>query len=302
MTLVATADITAELIVELLREAGLDADLLDGRARLRSPHFDLHFTPGPWLHAEAVWAGELSAHDYVRTIVALNTAQRGTAPRMLIDAPAGAAGGLAPVLKADSGALEARARVVYPLGAGATRAQLSSFIAVACEAGIALTREFHALYPERSPRVRGQRFSIPVTEAEAAERISVPRVATWFRNQGVSDVPYDGDTGSIGLELGEVPVDIILSEPDWLSVVAAVPLAADRTVEATEALHLCNRANIDSDLSGIIMHTEADEVRFLARVSVPVRAGLNDAQLAQALTDGVGGAVAQVQAVLHQLH
>ena len=302
MTLVDTSDITAEFLLGLLRDSGLEADIDGGRARLRSPHFDLFLTPGPWLRAEAVWVGELSARDYVRTTVALNSAQRGTAPRMLIDAPAAAAGGLVSVLKADSGELEARARVVYPLGAGATRAQLTSFIAVACEAGIALTREFHALYPERSPRVRGQRFTVAVAEAEAAEKISVARVAGWFLDQGVSEVPYDEDTGSIGFELGDVPVDIILSEPDWLSIIAAVPLPPGRNLEATETLHLCNRANIDSELSGIIMHTEADEVRFVSRVSVPVRAGLNDSQLAQALTDGVGGAVAQVQAVLHQLH
>ena len=50
------------------------------------------------------------------------------------------------------------------------------------------------------------------------------------------------------------------------------------------------------------MIKQHDLLGILAHVAVPVRAGLNDSQLDQALNGGVVGATAQMRAVLNQLN
>lgn len=301
------AEITAERIVELLHREQVDAVARTGDVFIPTTHFDLVITPGDWLIARATWAGELNTADYIRSLVALNAANNAAPmPKFTIDTPAKHARDLVAVLKADEGPLEVSAALVYPLGDGATDAQLTSFIAEALNSGIRLTREFHALYPERSPQEPGETFRIGVADAAPGHGVTPERVEQWFMAQGVAEAPFDPDTTCISLSLDEMPVDIDFDDPEVLQVQASMLLPgspdAQGDIDATAFLHLCNRANLDSILSGISMIKQHEILGIISRVAVPVRAGLNDSQLDQALNGGVVGATAQMRAVLHQLN
>ena len=285
------------MLSNVLTSAGLDPHQSGDAIVVESAHFTLTFTWDEWLRAQATWVGELSASDYVRSIVAINSAHDARAtPKMMLDAPTG----LTTVLKADKGQLQAFAVEALPIGDGLSEAQLAGFVAAAFDGAIDLTREFHALYPERSPQERGSMLNIKLVDASPSQTVTPVRVANWFMDQGVEEVPYDAASGRISFELGDTPVDVILDDPELLKIQAVV--VADRDVEATEVLHLCNRANLDSDHSTIFMRSDGDDVDFVATVAVPIRAGLNDFQLSQALHDGVVGVVGQVRAVINQLH
>ncbi|BAU95661.1 hypothetical protein N24_1399 [Corynebacterium suranareeae] len=284
-------------LTTVLTSAGLEPQVGFDAVVVESAHFTLTFTWDEWLRATATWVGELSAADYVRSIVAINSAhQARLTPKMVLDAPVG----LSKVLKADEGALEASAINSLPIGEELSESQLSGFVAAAFDGAIDLTREFHALYPERSPRERGAMLNIKLVDATPQSQVTLVRVANWFMDQGVEEVPYDAASSRISFELGDIPVDVVLDDPELLKIQAVVQ--ADRAVEATEVLHLCNRANLDSDHSTIFMQADGDDVNFVATVAVPIRAGLDDIQLSQALHDGVVGVVGQIQAVVNQLH
>ncbi|ANE03834.1 YbjN domain-containing protein [Corynebacterium crudilactis] len=281
----------------VLTSAGLEPHVHNDSIVVDTPHFKLTFEWNEWLRATATWVGELSAADYVRSIVAINSALDAcVAPKMVLDAP----GGLTGVLKADKGAVEAHAIQAVPIGEGLSESQVAGFVAAAFDGAIELTREFHALYPERSPRQRGALLNIKLVDATSHTQVTPVRVANWFMDQGVEEVPYDAASGLISFELGDTPVDVMLNDPELLKIQAVV--TSDRSVEATEVLHLCNRANLDSDHSTIFMRLDGDDVNFVATVAVPIRAGLNDLQLSQALQNGVVGVVGQVTAVINQLH
>lgn len=305
------ADVTAELIVELLRKEQVPAELCDTGtgigAYVPTTHFEIVITTGDWLLAKATWVGELSTKDYVRSLVALNAANNSAPmPKFSIDTPPENPSNLVSVLKADEGPLEISASLVYPLGEGVTEVQLRSFFAEAINAGIRLTREFHALYPERSPRQPGETFRIGMAEGEPADKVTPQRVEQWFIGQGVDEAAYDAASKCISLSLDEMPVDIDFDDPEILQVQASMLLPGDpdaqEDVDVTAFLHLGNRANLDSVLSSISMIKQQDIMGIISHVAIPVRAGLSDSQLDQALNGGVVGATAQMRAVLHQLN
>ncbi|ALC05668.1 hypothetical protein CDES_06200 [Corynebacterium deserti GIMN1.010] len=285
-------------LVSVLTDAGLkpQVDGIDS-VTVTTPHFTLSFEHHDWLRAQATWVGAMNTHDYVRSIVAINSAHNHSPiPRMVVDSRAG----LANVLKKDEGDIQVHATLGVPVGEGLTESQISGFVAAAFDSAIELTREFHALYPERSPQQRGATINLSVRDASAESQVTPVRVANWFMDQGVDEVPYDASSGRISFELDSVPVDIVLDNSDLLQIVAVVPI--DHNVEATEVLHLCNRANLDSAHSTIFMRSVGDGVECVATVVLPIRAGLDDIQLSQALSDGVVGVVGQVKAVIGQLH
>ncbi|GAB3595287.1 hypothetical protein CFAEC_06170 [Corynebacterium faecale] len=305
------SDVTAERIVELLRDNQVDAALCTTATGIGvyvpTTHFEIVISTGDWLIARATWVGELSTADYVRSLVALNAANNaGPMPKFSIDTPAEHPGGLVSVLKADEGPLEVSASLVYPLGDGVTETQLRSFLAEVINAGIRLTREFHALYPERSPKQPGETFRIGVSDGAPADKVTPQRVEQWFIAQGVDEAPFDEATKCISLSLDDMPVDVDFDDPEVLQVQASMLLPgnpdAQEDIDATAFLHLCNRANLDSLLSGISMIKQHEVLGIFSHVAVPIRAGLNDSQLAQALNGGVVGATAQMRAVLHQLN
>ncbi len=305
--IISRADVTAERIVELLRGQQVEAVAQGAAVIVPTTHFDLTITTGDWLIARATWAGELTTADYVRSLVALNAANNsGPIPKFSIDTPANHPGGLVSVLKADEGPLEVSASVVYPLGEGVSENQLRSFLAEVINAGIRLTREFHALYPERSEQVAGETFRIGVAEGAPADRVNAQRVEQWFIAQGVDEAPYDPETGCISLSLDDMPVDVDFADPEVLQVQASMLLPgspdAQEDIDATAFLHLCNRANLDSLLSSISVIKQHEILGIISHVSIPIRAGLNDSQLDQALNGGVVGATAQMRAVLHRLN
>ncbi|WP_293951705.1 hypothetical protein [uncultured Corynebacterium sp.] len=305
------ADITAERIVELLQKEQVKAELCDTGTGIgvyvATTHFDIVITLGDWLMAKTTWVGELTTQDYVRSLVALNAANNSAPmPKFSIDTPPEHSGNLVSVLKADEGPLEISASLVYPLGDGVTEIQLRSFIAEAINAGIRLTREFHALYPERSPKQQGETFHIGMAEGAPADKVTPERVEQWFVGQGVDEASYDEATKCISLSMDEMPVDIDFDDPEILQVQASMLLPgnpdAQEDIDATAFLHLCNRANLDSLLSGISMIKQHEIMGIISHVAVPIRAGLSDSQLDQALNGGVVGATAQMRAVLHQLN
>ena len=305
------AEVTAERIVELLRGERVEAELCDTGSGIGvyvpATHFDIVIRTGDWLIAKATWVGALTTDDYVRCLVALNAANNaGPMPKFSIDTPPEHPASLVSVLKADEGPLEVSASLVYPIGDGVSVTQLKSFLAEVLNTGIRLTRELHALYPERSPRQPGESFHIGVGDAAPADRVTPQRVEQWFAAQGVDGVAYDPDTRCISLSMDEMPVDVDFEDPEVLQVQASMLLPgspdAQEDIDATAFLHLCNRANLDSWLSTIAMIKQHDLLGILAHVAVPVRAGLNDSQLDQALNGGVVGATAQMRAVLNQLN
>lgn len=287
----------ATTLTSVLKSAGLEPIEKEDHISVDTAHFSIAFTTGEDLKAVATWVGELSTKDYVRSIVAINSAHSArVSPKMVLDSPEG----LSAVLKADEGEIIAQSIVHVPVGDGLSESQVSGFVAAVFDGAIDLTREFHALYPERSPHKRGTMVNIKVQEATAENTVTPVRVANWFMDQGVEEVPYDPATSRISFELGDTPVDVVLDDPELVKIQAVV--SADQDVEATEVLHLCNRANLDSDHSTIFMRSSGEDVEFVATSFVPIRAGLDDFQLSQALHDGVVGAVGQVRAVINQLH
>ena len=198
------ADITAERILELLHKEQVQAELCDTGTGIgvyiATTHFDIVITTGDWLMAKATWVGELDTQDYVRSLVALNAANNSApVPKFSIDTPPEHSSSLVSVLKADEGPLEVSTSLVYPLGEGVTEIQLRSFLAEAINAGIRITREFHALYPERSPKQQGETFRIGVAEGNREDQVTPQRVEQWFRGQGVDEASYDGATKCISL-------------------------------------------------------------------------------------------------------
>lgn len=305
------AEVTAEAIVELLQKEQIKAELCDTGTGIgvyvATTHFDIVITIGDWLLATATWVGELSTEDYVRCLVALNAANNSAPiPKFSIDTPPEHSGSLVNVLKADEGPLEVSTSLVYPLGEGVTEIQLRSFIAESINAGIRITREFHALYPERSPRQQGETFRIGAAEGNPADKVTPQRVEQWFAGQGVDEAAYDEATGCISLSLDEMPVDVDFEDPEILQVQASMLIPgnpdAQEDIDATAFLHLCNRANLDSLLSTISMLKQHEILGIISHVAIPIRAGLSDSQLDQALNGGVVGATAQMRAVLHQLN
>lgn len=131
-------------------------------------------------------------------------------------------------------------------------------------------------------------------EADAPE-VTYGRVADWFAQRGVSELPQDEETGALCLAMDGTPVDIQVGETFSVQVSAVVPDGDPASV-----LHYCNHLN-SSGRPAICGVRDGEQWWAISRYSVEARAGLSDAQLDQAIREGVTGAGAQVRDLL-RLH
>ncbi|MGV0394541.1 YbjN domain-containing protein [Corynebacterium uberis] len=260
--------------------------------------------PAGWQAWEAVWAGQLDARDYVRAVAvanALNGAQPWPGVRIT-----GAGGSDVGAAVHEQAAVEARARVVHPEPRDAAQSQ--ALWSAAVTAGRRLAREMAAQFPDREvPALRrdaaGSSDAPDGTAADPspAAGITRERVAAWFEQRGIAEVPFDEEAQVVALSLEGTAVDIDVSDPAVLSVrlCALVPGAANP--DPGRLVHLANRANARHSLPTSTVISQDGGWWVASQVVVPAGAGLDDAQVDTAIHDAVLAGAAQLRSVMHRL-
>ncbi|MDO4685572.1 MAG: YbjN domain-containing protein [Corynebacterium sp.] len=128
-----------------------------------------------------------------------------------------------------------------------------------------------------------------------APAVTYGRIEDWFAQRGVPELPQDETTGALNLSMDGTPIDIHVGEVLSVQVSAQIPDADPASV-----LHYCNHLN-KSNSSAICGVRSGEQWWAIARYSVEARAGLDDAQLDEAIRTGVVTASTKVRDLL-RLH